>query len=172
MQNYFELFELPVQFEINLNLLNERYRELQKTWHPDNFVQASEAERATAMQYTTLLNEALQTLKNPMSRGRYLLELQGITWNDVTDTAMDASFLMEQIELREQLESIKKLSDPMLSISHFLDRVENSNRILIQQLALALQQQQHNKAKDLIRRLQFFYKLKEEALFIEETLMN
>lgn len=172
MQNYFELFKLAVQFEIDLNALNERYRELQKTWHPDNFVQASEAERAAAMQQTTLLNEALQTLKNPISRGRYLLELQGVVWNDVTDTTMDASFLMEQIELREQLENIKKLSDPMLSISHFLDHIEDSNRLLIQQLTLALQQQQYNKAKDLIRRLQFFNKLKEEALFIEENLMN
>ena len=36
-RNYFELFGLPVSFEVNKSLLTERYRDLQRAVHPDKF---------------------------------------------------------------------------------------------------------------------------------------
>ncbi|MDY6992947.1 MAG: Fe-S protein assembly co-chaperone HscB, partial [Pseudomonadota bacterium] len=67
-QNYFELFDLPVSFEIDRDDLGQKYRQLQQSNHPDNFAQATEAERRLAMQKSTHINEAFHTLKDPMSR--------------------------------------------------------------------------------------------------------
>jgi molecular chaperone HscB len=63
------------------------------------------------MQLATLTNEAYQTLKNPASRARYLLELQGIEAISETNTAMPADFLMQQMEWREALEDAKAAKD-------------------------------------------------------------
>src|SRR5512141_1081809 len=105
-KNHFELFELPVTFDIDTDELAVRYRELQRRVHPDKYANASDQERRLSMQMTTMINEAFQTLKDPVWRGRYLLSLRGISLDDEIDTAMDPAFLTEQMELREELEEV------------------------------------------------------------------
>ena len=49
-KNYFELFELPVQFEIDVADLNARYRKLQQQFHPDRYASGSDQEQRMAME--------------------------------------------------------------------------------------------------------------------------
>ena len=42
-QNHFELFGIPVRFEVDTGELDRRYRELQREVHPDRFAAAPEA---------------------------------------------------------------------------------------------------------------------------------
>lgn len=72
--------------------------------HPDRFANAGDAERRASMQWTTRVNEAYRTLRSPVERARYLLELQGVDVEFETNTAMPSEFLMRQMELREALE--------------------------------------------------------------------
>ena len=44
-RNFFETFNLPVLFNIDIDMLNHQYRTLQKTIHPDRFVNATDAEK-------------------------------------------------------------------------------------------------------------------------------
>jgi molecular chaperone HscB len=90
--NYFELFDFPVDFDIDGELLAQRYRKLQQVVHPDNYANASEKERRLALQKTAQINEAFQVLKHPMSRGRYLLQLQGVDTQEAQDMTMDGEF--------------------------------------------------------------------------------
>jgi molecular chaperone HscB len=92
--NHFALLGLPVQFEIDMDVLQSNYRKIQSEVHPDKFVTASPAERLQSMQSATLANEAFQTLKHPTSRARYLLQLQGIETLEDSNTAMPADFLV------------------------------------------------------------------------------
>ena len=71
--NFFELFNLPIGFEIDTQDLAERYRSLQAAVHPDKFASSSDLERRIAIQQSARINEAFQTLKNPLQRARYLL---------------------------------------------------------------------------------------------------
>jgi molecular chaperone HscB len=64
MQNHFELFGLPVSFEIDLSTLDAAYRKIQNQVHPDKFASGTDTEKRVAMQWTTRANEAYQTLKN------------------------------------------------------------------------------------------------------------
>src|SRR5260221_10845596 len=95
-QNHFELFGLPARFGIDAAALEARYHELQREVHPDRFAAAPEAERRVSMQLATRVNEAYQTLKSPLRRAVYILQLRGVDPKFETNTAMPAEFLMEQ----------------------------------------------------------------------------
>ncbi len=168
--NHFELFSLPVAFDLDQDILAQRYRDLQRTVHPDNYVHASERERRLAMQRTSQINEAFQTLKNPLTRGQYLLQLHGIQWDQVGDTAMDSDFLLEQMELREELGEIKEQAQPQKVLTNFIQRVETRTRLLTEQLNQQFSKKQYTAARESIRQFQFFVRLREEALSLEEQL--
>ena len=95
---HFQRFDLPQSFDVDAALLDERYRDSQRAVHPDRFVNASDQERRLSMQQATLLNEGYRILKDPLRRGRYLLELQGYRFDDEHHTTSDTAFLMEQRE--------------------------------------------------------------------------
>jgi len=97
-QTYFELFGLPQSYALDRNRLDTAYRELQNTVHPDRFAAQPEADQRVAMQWATQVNEAYQTLRHSVSRGVYLLKLQGIDAFDAANTKMAPAFLMRQIE--------------------------------------------------------------------------
>ena len=109
--DYFQLFALPEQFNIDPKLLEANFRKIQSASHPDRFVSAEATEKLASMQLATLSNEAYSTLKNAARRAKYLLEKQGIDAVADTNTALPMDFLMQQMEWREQLEDAKAAKD-------------------------------------------------------------
>jgi len=109
--DHFELFGLVPAFALDVARLEAAYRDIQSKVHPDRFAHAGDAERRASMQMTTRVNEAYGTLKSPVQRAKYLLELNGVDVGFETNTAMPRDFLMEQMEIREKLEAAKKSSD-------------------------------------------------------------
>src|SRR5437773_10894736 len=107
MQNHFELFGLQPAFSLDETALERSYREIQSRVHPDRFAHASDAERRASLQWTTRVNEAYRTLRDPVQRAKHLLELHGVDVAFETNTAMPAEFLMQQMELREKLDEAK-----------------------------------------------------------------
>ena len=85
--------------------LERGYRGIQAQIHPDRFAASGDAERRASMQWTTRVNEAYRTLRDPVQRAKYLLELNGVDVAFETNTAMPPDFLMRQMELREALEA-------------------------------------------------------------------
>jgi molecular chaperone HscB len=106
-QDHFSLFGLPSAFTLDAVALERAYREIQARIHPDKFVNAGEAEKRASLQWTTRVNEAYRTLKDPVLRAKYLLEQAGQDVGFETNTAMPPAFLMRQLELRESLEEAR-----------------------------------------------------------------
>ncbi len=104
MKTHFELFGLQPAYALEAERLERAYRGIQSTIHPDRFAQAGDAARRASIEWSTRVNEAYRTLKDPVRRARYLLELQGVDLGMETNTAMPAEFLARQMELREALE--------------------------------------------------------------------
>lgn len=100
-QDYFSLFSLPRSFDVDKTALRARYRELQGASHPDRLAAASEAEKLAAVQLSSRLNDAYVTLKEPLSRAAYLLELAGVAVNEVSQSDLSMEVLLEQMQLRE-----------------------------------------------------------------------
>jgi molecular chaperone HscB len=103
-RNHFALFGLPEQFAIDAPALDEAYRRVQRTVHPDRFAGATDAERRVAMQLAAQANEAYRTLRSSTARAAYLCALHGTDPAEQTGIAMAADFLTQQMEWRERLE--------------------------------------------------------------------
>ena len=170
--SYFELFGLPAGFDIDGKALMERYRELQRAVHPDKFANASDAERRLSVQVASRVNEGYRTLKDPLARARYLLELKGVDLND-TDTALDGGFLMEQMELRERLEEAKGAADSPQRLQKLGDDIRGHEDALVAELQKLFDNgdaQALAKARDASRKLQFFRRLADELIGLEDDL--
>ncbi|MEA3193927.1 MAG: molecular chaperone HscB [Betaproteobacteria bacterium] len=127
--------------------------------HPDRFAHAGDAERRASLQWTTRVNEAFQTLKNPVSRARHLLELQGVDVAFETNTAMPPEFLMQQMELRERLEEAKDSA----SLDALRKELSGDRGNLEKEIAQTIDAEKDYKgAADEVRKLQFLHRLDEE----------
>jgi len=170
---HFELFGLPPSFEIDREQLDIRFRELQRTVHPDRFANASDQERRISMQQATRINEGYETLKDPLRRGRYLLELGGYEFNAEHQTTSDPEFLMEQMELREALGEVRGSPDPLEKLGAIMERIATDFDALADRLKDNLadgQTNNHDVAADTLMKMQFFRRLDEEAGELEALL--
>ena len=100
----FELFGVPQRFAQERNVLDARWKELQREAHPDRFAAQGAAAQRIAMQWSVRINEAYQRLKDPQRRAAYLCELHGAPIRAEENTAMPAEFLVQQMQWREDLE--------------------------------------------------------------------
>lgn len=159
MQNHFELFGLSPAFALEGEALERSYREIQSKVHPDRFAHAGDAERRASLQWTTRVNEAYRTLKDPVQRARHILELHGVDVAFETNTAMPPEFLMQQMELRESLEEAKTA----VSLDEMRKRLRQEKVRLQNQIAEALDSKKdYAGAAGLVRKLQFLDRLDEE----------
>ena len=163
MQNYFELFDLKTSFFVDDEALKKSYQAQIMRFHPDNFATKSQAEQLQALQNTSLVNSAYITLKTPLNRASYLLNLENINPFDEKDTNMDADFLISQIELREQLENIKEQKDN-LALDNFIERVQDFIKDNVASISEAFTQSRDlQEIKTLVRELKFYEQLNKEA---------
>jgi len=173
--NYFEIFGIAQTFAIDLAQLTERYQAIQKSVHPDRFAHASSQDQLIAAKRSTLINDAYQTLKKPLKRAEYILELRGVTMPSEQITFSDNAFLMRQMELREMLEDIKLSDDidaKIFEASQVLD-IEFEEHFKAMQVAMYENTDVSNKlACEILRKLKFYQKLHLELDRLEDVLAD
>jgi molecular chaperone HscB len=168
--NYFQLFSIPAQFQIDKSILANTYRELQKQYHPDKFVMLADSERLLAMQKSTEINDAYQTLKNSCLRAQYLLSLEGLDIELEQRTLQDTEFLMQQMMWREQIESFTE--DDEDDIESFSENIQLQVNDLESNIEKQLQEKALQATADSIRKLKFMLKLQTEIEQLEEKLFD
>ncbi|OBX08508.1 co-chaperone HscB [Gallibacterium salpingitidis] len=171
MFNPFELFSLPVSFQLDLAMLSQQYLQLQKQLHPDNFAAASEQEQRLALQKSTQVNDAYQILKDPILRAEAILSLALQKPVDNENTTHDLVFLMQQMELREQLEEVETQQDEQ-KLADLQQKTTASYQQNIAVLAEKIAQQDWAGTKQTIDRLKFIKKLQQEIERLEEKLFD
>ena len=159
-QTHFELFGLPVRFTVDAAALEARFHELQREVHPDRFAAAADTERRVSMQLATRVNEAYQTLKSPLRRAVYILQLRGVDPEFETNTAMPPEFLMEQMSWRERIEAGSEKPEALLQLQAGL---RDESRKIYEALHAQLDQGRDDAAASQTTRMLMFYeKLAEE----------
>lgn len=174
-QNYFELFELPESWEVDDAVLGANYRRLQQEAHPDRFAASSSSEQRRAVQFASLINEAYDTLKKPLSRGIYLLGLRGVVVEMENNTLMDSAFLMQQMMLRDELSEITNAQDPEAALDLLRARIDALVAQFQQQFADLWQSSEDSALSagaDTLRKMQFLLRLDEEAERLESQLLD
>ena len=171
--NYFELFNINPEFSLDLDLLANTYQRLQQLTHPDKFATASDRDKLLSVQKNAQVNDAYQVLKSPISRAEYMLGLRGLELRHEQQTLQDTQFLMQQMEWREQLEDIDSSANAEDQLAELDDEIAQLIRTQVASLAeqLAINNEQANVAcADLIRKLKFMYKLRQEIARKDEQL--
>ncbi|MBV4411733.1 co-chaperone HscB [Enterobacteriaceae bacterium YMB-R22] len=169
--DFFTLFGLPVQFALDTAQLATRYQELQRQFHPDNFANSPEAERLQAVQRSATINQAWQTLRQPLMRAQYMLSLHGYDLASEQQTVRDTAFLMEQLELREELDDIGQARDEA-RLEGFIRRINAIFNTRSENMVRELNDKKWEQAADTVRKLRFLDKLRTSAEQLEEKLLD
>lgn len=169
--DYFTLFGLPAGYHVDTQALAARFQDLQRQNHPDRFASASEAEQLAAVQRSANINQAWQTLRHPLTRAEYLLSLHGFDLACEQHTVRDTAFLMEQLELREELDEIEQAKDEA-RLESFITRVKGMFDTRHQQMVEQLNNETWDVAADTVRKLRFLDKLRSSAEQLEEKLLD
>ena len=173
--NYFELFNMPVSFDVDLSVLPQTYQQLQRLTHPDKFASGSEQQKLVAIQKNAQVNDAYSVLKSPLSRAEYILSLRGIDLQHEQQTIKDTSFLMQQMEWREELAEVDQQSDPLSGLSALEDEINQTIKSDLAQLKAFLASEEvdaEKQAADIIRQLKFLYKMLSEIELKEDSLSD
>ena len=102
--DHFARLGLAREFDIDATDLNRRYFSFQRNLHPDRFARRTAKERAIAETQSASMNQAYETLKDPLSRAAHLLELAGIRSAAAHAATVDDEELpTEAMENREAL---------------------------------------------------------------------
>lgn len=108
--NYFELFGLPIGFQVDTQKLRTAFMEIQKATHPDKFAQGTSDEQEAALEQSSLANKGFTLLNQKEQILPYVLEIQGILTPD-EKYALEPDFLMEMMDLNEAWMDAEEDSD-------------------------------------------------------------
>jgi molecular chaperone HscB len=111
--DYFAFLGFPRRLNLDMSVLDGRFRELSREYHPDYFYNAPPKERLAALERSSHLNDAYRTLRNPVSRIEYLLGLEGLplTRPGEGSPKVPPSLLEEVFALNEELDEIRELRE-------------------------------------------------------------
>ena len=171
-QDFFQLYDLPRSYLIDLNQLQRHHRKLQQQFHPDRYVTAMAADQRLAVQVTAYLNQAFKTLKDPVSRGVYLLELAGLQPLAAENTQMPTDFLLQQIGFRESIEAVPEAMDQGKTISDLFNLLKHQVKEIVAEFDDAYKAERLLEAEVAIRKLQFMARLQQQLQLQQEVLID
>jgi molecular chaperone HscB len=166
-QSYFKLFEQPLSFNIDLAQVHENQQKQQAKFHPDRFVNASDQEKRLSVQQASWVNEAYQTLANPVKRARYMLEVSGLDMKDESQTTADIEFLMEQIALREQMEEVRDKQDPIEECDNIIKHLKLRSKEISDDFSTKFESGNLEAAKLVSRKMQFVQRISEQVMDLQ-----
>ena len=111
--DFFAFLGLPRKLTFDVTELEQKFRALSREYHPDYFYNASAAERRASLEKSSYLNDAYRTLKHPVTRIAYLLQLEGFAppAGDPSRASKEVppALLEEVFALNEELDEVRGL---------------------------------------------------------------
>lgn len=104
--DYFSCFGLPRRLGIDTNVLEAKFYELSRAFHPDFYQNKSDAEQTISLGNSAMLNTAYRTLRDPIQRAEYLLDLEAGAVKDIRTTP-PADLFEEILELQDTLNEFR-----------------------------------------------------------------
>ena len=104
----FSVFGLPRKLWVEMSALEQKFLQLSWKLHPDNFVNATEEEQELSLKRSSELNDAYRTMKDPVARVEYLLEIEGERKEGEKKQQAPPELLEEVFELNESLDELRE----------------------------------------------------------------
>jgi len=109
--NHFELFEIPISLNPNKEQVREKFYSLSRKYHPDFYTQENDFEQSEALEKSSQVNKAFKVFQNRDETIKYVLQLKGLL-EEEEKYNLPPDFLMEMMELNEQMMDAKMEQDP------------------------------------------------------------
>ena len=173
--NFFTLLGQAQQFTVDRAALKKRFRTLQREYHPDRHIAKTPQEQRLAVQFSAHLNTAFAVLDNPVKRATHLLELSGIEIDHQNSTIKDPTFLMQQMEIREDLDDARADNNlPALEVlfnqvSEQFQACQQDFSALVESNKLSTADNE-KRVRDTVGKMQFYEKLSDELTSIIRSL--
>ena len=113
MQNYFQFYDIPESFLPDEKLIKQKYYELSRLHHPDFHANETPEKQKEILALATQNTNAFRTLSNPDTRMKYILEQNNLL-EEGKNNELPGDFLMEMMELNEQLMELEFDFDPAI----------------------------------------------------------
>jgi molecular chaperone HscB len=112
--DYFTFFGLPRKLNLDVAALEKYFYVLSRKLHPDVNARVGGQEQEWSLQQSSLLNDAYRTLKDPIKRTQYLLQLEGVELEEqsksATEQARSTGQMKKQIVPPDLLEEVFELN--------------------------------------------------------------
>ncbi|VWU49176.1 chaperone, putative [Hepatocystis sp. ex Piliocolobus tephrosceles] len=99
--NFFELFGIEANFEIDKNYLKTKFNDTQKIYHPDKHSKNPQLEKINEV--SSHLNHAYKILSNDVDRALYLMKIQYNYKIPEEANIEDGDFLFEIFQVNEEI---------------------------------------------------------------------
>lgn len=133
----FAALDLPRRLALDSRELERIYHEAGRRIHPDRFATATPAVRQASLKSTALLTRSYRTLRDPVSRGRYWLELTGEKLAE--NNKRVPSELAELVfEVQEQLGELRETHN---GGAHALGAAMKTRRAELERLVITTQEE-------------------------------
>jgi molecular chaperone HscB len=159
MTSYFELFQLPARFAVDLDELERRYHEASKVHHPDRHAKADGPTRVKHALATSELNQGYRVLRDPAKRAEHLLQLAGRKLDE--NAKGDPAFLMEMMEQREALAEARAAGD-QARIEFMTGEMAARHEGALHTLGKALDRGELDRAAKLLGELRYYLRFLDE----------
>ena len=126
--DYFAIFGFPRKLWLEMSLFEQKFLQLSWRLHPDNFVNASEAEREISLKRSSELNDAYRVLRDPIARVEYLLEIEGERKEGEKKQQAPPELLEEVFELNESLDELREAKSSGGDLSDLKNRLQSAEK--------------------------------------------
>jgi molecular chaperone HscB len=158
--NYFELYGIPVSFIKERQQLKQKFYELSRQYHPDFFTQENDFEQGEALEISSQVNKAYKTFQNIDETIKYVLQLKGML-EEEEKYQLPPDFLMEMMELNEQLTDAKMEEDPT-KLSELKRTIEKEEEEIYRPVKSIVEGYEEGKTatQDLLKVKEYYFKKK------------
>ena len=105
-QDYFTCLGLPRLLTIDTQNLENKFYEMSRSFHPDFYQTKTDTERGISLENSALLNAAYRTLKDPILRAEYLVQLEAGAVKEIRNQP-PADLFEEILSLQDDLEEFR-----------------------------------------------------------------
>jgi molecular chaperone HscB len=126
--DYFSFLGLPRKLNIDSADLEQRFRALSRQFHPDYFYNATPAERRASLERSSYLNDAYRTVRQPIARVEYLLQLEGLAPRSPEEAGKQVppALLEEVFALNEELDEVRDRRASGAPVDEWKGRLERA----------------------------------------------
>jgi molecular chaperone HscB len=170
MSDPFETMGVEPRFDLDLDKLAERHRDLSRALHPDRYAGAPAAERRLALGKAIEVNDAFRVLKEPVRRAEAILRREGVPVGETAEPKPSQALLMDMMERREELADARRSKD-LPAVQKLATSVRERERVVLDQLGKALSVEGKTKAGALpfLGELRYLRRFLDEVSAIEES---